>query len=86
MRVIMYGADICPDCVEVKAILASAAAIQVEFRDITGSTKTLKEFLTFRDHDPMFDPVKTAGGIGIPFFILEDNRKTFEVDDLLAMV
>ena len=85
MRVIMYGTDICPDCMEAKAILKSADAIQVEFRDITTSTKTLKEFLAFRDHDPMFEPVKTAGGIGIPFFVLEDNRKTFEVDDLLKM-
>ena len=86
MRVIMYGTDICPDCVEAKTKLATAATIQVEIRDITRSTKTLKEFLTFRDHDPMFNPVIKAGGIGIPFFITETNFKTFEVDDILAMV
>jgi glutaredoxin-related protein len=86
MRVIMYGADICPDCVEAKAKLKPAAAIEVDFRDITASTKMLKEFLSFRDHDPLFAPVKAAGGIGIPFFVTEENFKTFEADELLAMV
>lgn len=87
MRVIMYGSDTCPDCVEAKEKLAAAIqsrAIQLDFRDMMQSTKLLKEFLTFRDHDPMFIPVVQAGMIGIPFFITEGNFKTFEVDDLLG--
>ncbi|HHV08775.1 MAG TPA: glutaredoxin [Clostridiales bacterium] len=83
MKIIMYGADICPDCVEAKAKLAANSAIELDVRDITGSTKVLKEFLSHRDHDEIFAPVIKAGAIGIPFFILEDNTKTFEIKDFL---
>lgn len=83
MKIIMYGAEICPDCVEAKARLAAYPDIEVDYRDITESTKILKEFLSYRDHNELFAPVIKAGGIGIPFFILEDNTKTFEVSDFL---
>lgn len=81
MKIIMYGAEICPDCVDAKEKLTSAA-VDLDYRDITESVKTLKEFLAFRDHDEMFAQVIEAGGIGIPFFILEDNTKTFDLRDL----
>lgn len=83
MKIIMYGAEICPDCVEAKAILAASAGIEIDYRDITESTKALKEFLSHRDHDELFAPVIKAGNIGIPFFILEDGAKTLEVRDFM---
>lgn len=82
MKIIMYGAPACPDCVAAKARLA-AAAIELDFRDITKSLKTLKEFLSYRDQDKMFASVIKAGGIGIPLFILEDQTRTFEPRDFL---
>ncbi len=85
MKVIMYGAEICPDCVEAKGILTGSAATELEYRDITKSTKTLKEFLLYRDHDEIFAPVIEEGRIGIPFFILEDGTKTFEIHDFLEV-
>ncbi len=85
MKIIMYGAEICPDCMEAKAILAASAEVEVDYRDITKSTKTLKEFLSHRDHDELFAPVVAAGNIGIPFFILEDGAGTFEVRDFLSV-
>jgi Glutaredoxin-related protein len=83
MKIIMYGAETCPDCVTAKAELAAAATIELDFRDITKNLKTLKEFLSYRDHDKMFAPVVKAGGIGIPLFILEDQTRTFEINDFL---
>ncbi|HWR22369.1 MAG TPA: glutaredoxin [Feifaniaceae bacterium] len=84
MKIIMYGAEICPDCMEAKARLAASAGIELDYRDITKSTKTLKEFLSYRDHDGLFAPVVAGGGIGIPFFILEDGSRTFELNDFLG--
>lgn len=83
MRIIMYGTDLCPDCVEAKTKIAASNHIELDFRDITRNLKMLKEFLSYRDHDKMFIPVKTAGSIGIPFFILEDQTRTFEANDFL---
>lgn len=83
MKIIMYGAEICPDCVEAKALLSASAQVELEYRDITKSTKTLKEFLSYRDHEELFAPVVKDGKIGIPFFILEDGTKTLEVRDIV---
>ena len=47
------------------------------------NTSVLKEFLAFRDHEEMFVNVIEAGKIGIPFFILEDGTKTFELSNYI---
>lgn len=85
MKIIMYGAEICPDCVEAKQQLSMDDSIELDYRNITESTKTLKEFLAYRDKDPMFGPIKEEGRIGIPFFLLEDGTKTFEVEEYVNL-
>ncbi len=85
MKIIMYGADICSDCVAAKAKLSTFPNIELDFRDITKSTKTLKEFLSYRDHEKMFAPVIEAGRIGIPFFILGNQTRTFDINDFLQL-
>ena len=83
MKITMYGAAICPDCVEAKAILDKREDIEMDFKNITESTKTLKEFLAYRDNDELFANVIREGKIGIPFFILEDGKKTFDIFDYI---
>ena len=82
MKIVMYGAETCPDCIAAKSILDSDALIDLDYRDITKTLKTLKEFLAYRDKDKMFDQVIKDGYIGIPFFILEDGTKTFDVSKI----
>lgn len=83
MKVIMYGTEICPDCVEAKALLETRSDIELDYRNITQSTAILKEFLSYRDFDEVFKPIIQDGKIGIPFFILEDNTKTFDIYEFL---
>ena len=85
MKVIMYGTEICPDCVEAKAKLDICTDVRLDYRDITKSTATLKEFLSHRDHDEIFARIKNDGKIGIPFFILEDGTKTLDIYEFLEM-
>ena len=51
MKVIIYGSDICGDCLETKAYLKEHAdeSIQYNYFDITKSTGNLKRFLKLRD-------------------------------------
>lgn len=81
MKITMYGAEICPSCVEAHKVLSTREDIQLEYRNITYSTGILKEFLAYRDKEEMFHEVKEAGRIGIPFFVLEDGRKSFDMED-----
>ena len=83
MKIIMYGTEICPDCVAAKAQLEEVTAAQLDYRNITRNTATLKEFLRHRDHDEMFKPVMEEGRIGIPLFILEDGTQTFDIADFM---
>ena len=69
MKITMYGAEICPDCVKSKRSLSALKRIELEYKNIIGDTATLKEFLAYRDNDTIFREIKDSGRIGIPFFI-----------------
>jgi glutaredoxin-related protein len=85
MKIVMYGAEICPDCVNAKEVMQKDSDIELDYRSITESTTTLKEFLAYRDHEELFQSVKENGKIGIPFFILEDGTKTLEITDFMSI-
>jgi glutaredoxin-related protein len=81
----VYGTDICIDCRNYKAIQASRG-FEAEFVDITENTANLREFLFIRDNDSVFDAVKENGGIGIPLFVREDGKKTFDIDEAFSWI
>lgn len=84
MKVTIYGAPICSDCVAAKQQLENQKDVEFDYKDITADTAILKEFLQFRDHEEIFEEVKKAGKIGIPFFILEDGTKTFDIEEYVT--
>lgn len=73
----VYGAQICIDCRNYKAI-QKRRGFEAEYIDITEDTGKLREFLNMRDNNPVFEQVKENNGIGIPLFINDDGRKTFD--------
>ena len=81
----VYGAEICVDCRNYKAIQANRG-FEAEYIDITASTGNLREFLAYRDSEAAFVPVKERGGIGIPLFVNEDGRVTLDQDEALAWI
>lgn len=83
MKVIMYGAPICDNCVQEKAILINRKDVELDYRNIIDSTAMLKEFLAYRDTEKMFADIIKANKIGIPFYVLEDGTKTLDIFDYL---
>jgi glutaredoxin-related protein len=81
----VYGTDICIDCRNYKAIQASRG-FEAEYIDITENTANLREFLSIRDHDPLFDKVREHGGIGIPLFVREDGMKTLDINEAFSWI
>ena len=81
----VYGADICIDCRNYKAIEKSRG-FEAEYIDITCDTKNLKEFLAIRDTDPLFEEVRAHHGIGIPLFVKEDGTKTFDINEAFSWI
>lgn len=87
MKFILYGMQLCPDCVEAKKLLAENK-IPCAFVEITESTANLKAFLRYRD-DPAyaetFDAVRANNGIGIPCFVFEDGTLTLDTQRAIAL-
>lgn len=81
----VYGTHICIDCRNYLA-LQKSRGFAATFIEITEDTAKLKEFLALRDHDPIFAPVREQGGIGVPFFVNEDGRKTFDLNEALGWI
>ena len=81
----VYGADICIDCRNYKAI-QKARGFEAEYIDITEDTAKLREFLQMRDNDPIFDEVRAHSGIGIPLFVKEDGTKTFAINEAFSWI
>lgn len=79
----VYGSDICIDCRNYKA-LALSRGLEAEYVDITESTCNLREFLHIRDTQPLFDEVRSRGGIGIPLFVQEDGAMTLDLNEALG--
>ena len=79
---IIYGTDLCPDCVQCKKDL-TAASVSFEYRDISRDLKSFKEFLHLRDTEPVFAGVKEEGQIGIPAILSEDGRVCLSWDAYL---
>ncbi|MBR4224347.1 MAG: glutaredoxin [Oscillospiraceae bacterium] len=69
---IVYGSDMCPDCVACK-LNFDAYGIEYRFIDINARLKDLSDFLVLRDSDPVFDRCKSIHDIGLPAIVREDG-------------
>ena len=77
----VYGSELCPDCLILKANL-DRNKIEYEYVDINASLKNLKEFLRIRDNNELFKDAKEKGYIGIPL-ILDDNLYSLNYEQYL---
>ena len=59
--------------------------LELDYRDITSDTLTLREFLAIRDYSEAFSECKERGGIGIPCFV-EGNRVTLDIDEAFSWI
>lgn len=81
----VYGTEICIDCRNYKAI-QKKRGFEAEYVEITQDTGKLKEFLKIRDHDALYASLRENGGIGVPLFVNEDGRKTFDIDEAFSWI
>lgn len=82
MKVIVIGSHLCPDTLYALNRLKEKNA-NIDFQDISASFPALKEYLYVRENNALYNVVREAGGIGIPFFKLEDGTQTLNLDVVL---
>lgn len=78
----VYVMATCPDCTQVKEELKNHP--QYSLIDIGEHVRNLKEFLRLRDTHPAFAEIKAQGAVGIPCFVTDDGRVSFEPDEFLT--
>ena len=54
--------------------------INFEYRDFDKDIKALKEFVSIRDENSIFDSVKAEKRIGIPCFVLSNDYVTLDLN------
>lgn len=69
----IYGSELCPDCIACKNNF-DYYRISYEFIDVMKSLKNLKEFLIYRDSNPIFDRLKEIHDIGLPAIVKENGE------------
>lgn len=85
MEIIMYGSHLCQDVIYAITKLKDKD-VAIDYRNISADFGALKEFMHYRETDPMFAPVKKDNSLGIPFMILPDGTKTFDFRDVLKKI
>ncbi|MDR1550456.1 MAG: glutaredoxin [Hungatella sp.] len=83
MKITIIGSHLCPDTLYALHKLIDKKA-SVDFKNLSADLKDLKAYLAARETEPAYEAVKRNGGIGIPFFILEDGTKTLDLDEVLG--
>ena len=73
----IYGSMLCPDCVQCRKDL-DEAGVEYEYQDFSENLKNLKEFLTIRDGNSLFDSIRQDGRIGIPCILREDGSVSLD--------
>ena len=76
----VYVMESCADCAQVKEQLKGNPHFNIV--DIGQHVRSLKSFLHLRDSHAEFTTIKARGAIGIPCFVQEDGKITFELDDI----
>lgn len=81
MKIIVIGSHLCPDTIYALCKLKENK-VDFDFKDISSSFPSLKEYLNIRETNPIYEEVKNKGGLGIPCF-LKDEKVTLNLDDIL---
>ena len=82
LEIRLMGSHLCQDTLYA-LIKLKDEKVDIEFCNLSTNFPVLKEFMTLRETDPMFDEVKGRGGLGIPLFILEDGTRTLSLERVL---
>lgn len=78
----IYGSMLCKDCLQCRSDL-DGADVAYQYLDFADDLQNLKDFLTVRDNNPLFDEARRQGGIGIPCIVKEDGSVTLDWSEFM---
>jgi glutaredoxin-related protein len=85
MKVKVIGSHLCPDTLYALSRLKEKNA-DIDFQNLSASFSALKDYLYVRENNALYDAVRETGGIGIPFFEIEDGSQTLDLNVVLERV
>ena len=85
MKITVIGSHLCPDTLFALNKLKEINA-DIDFLDISSSLPDLKAYLSVREKSPLYNTVRENGGIGIPYFCMEDGTETLDISTVLKKI
>ena len=85
MKDTVIGSHLCPDTLYALCKLTEKQA-DIDFKNLSASLPDLKQYLAVREQNEMYESVRRAGGIGIPYFELEDGTGTLDLNEVMARI
>lgn len=85
MKITVIGSHLCPDTLYALCKLREKNA-DMDFKNLSASLSDLKAYLAVREGLDLYENVRKSGGIGIPYFELEDGTKTLDLDAVLGKI
>lgn len=80
----MLGNHLCKDCAWACAEI-ERQHLPIEFHDMETSMDYVREFLKVREGNPeLFEECRKNNTIGIPVFVLDDGKVTFDCEEAFA--
>lgn len=81
--IMMYGTDLCPDCVAAKKALEENG-IEYKYINITESLGSMKQFLKLRDTRDEFKNIRGGRSIGIPALVVSPTELTLDWEGYIS--
>ena len=85
MKVTVIGSHLCPDTLYALSKLTEKQA-DIDFKNLSPRHPDLKQYLEVREQNEKYESVRRAGGIGIPYFELEDGTGTLDLNEVMARI
>lgn len=85
MKITVIGSHLCPDTLYALCKLSEKHA-EIDFKNLSAGLPDLKAYLAVRESSSLYEDVRRAGGIGIPYFELEDGTATLDLDVVLNKI
>lgn len=82
MKIKVIGSNLCPDTLFALMQLKERN-VDIDFRNISTSFADLREYLKLRETNKLYIAVRENNGVGIPYFLTENNLETLSLDEVL---
>lgn len=79
----LIGLKVDRECYDASNVLKQAG-VKFDYVDIGSSAENMIFFMNLRDNRPEFNALKAQGFVGLPCFLMDDDRILFDENEVIT--